>query len=233
MGALIVPQSLARLYHRKDLTYRPIVDAPTCPVSLAFPEGPQPELVEEFIGIVRGRKPGSSRGQAQPAPKRTAREKTLGETGRPCRRGQGRPQAWPGQTWATLTNRAKSVPPKAQIDILWRARFQRFAKYGTRRLCGRLSRHSNNGRRVGSEGSGLFFTLLTTGDCFPEFWRALALASQGFSAAASPRDGSIETRLGWLYLLRNPGLLRTTCRTSVVYAMFAAKEGAIDRSAGL
>lgn len=77
MGALIVPQSLARLYHRKDLTYRPIVDAPTCPVALAFPEGPQPELVEEFIGIVRGRKPGSSRGQAQPAPKRTAREKTL------------------------------------------------------------------------------------------------------------------------------------------------------------
>ncbi|OMC41453.1 LysR family transcriptional regulator [Mycobacterium sp. GA-1841] len=77
MGALIVPQSLARLYHRKDLTYRPITDAPVCPVALAFPEGPQPALVEEFIGIVRGRKPGSSRGQAAPAPKRTAREKTL------------------------------------------------------------------------------------------------------------------------------------------------------------
>lgn len=77
VGALIVPQSLARLYHRKDLTYRPITDAPTCPVALAFPVGPQPELVEEFIGIVRGRKPGSSRGQAEPAPKRTAREKTF------------------------------------------------------------------------------------------------------------------------------------------------------------
>lgn len=77
MGALIVPQSLARLYHRKDLTYRPIADAPTCPVALAVTEGPQPALVEEFIGIVRGRKPGSSRGQAEPAPKRTAREKTL------------------------------------------------------------------------------------------------------------------------------------------------------------
>ena len=77
MGALIVPQSLARLHHRKDLTYRPITDAPTCPVALAFPVGPQPELVEEFIGIVRGRKPGSSRGQAEPAPKRTAREKTF------------------------------------------------------------------------------------------------------------------------------------------------------------
>lgn len=77
MGLLIVPQSLARLYHRKDLTYRPITDAPTCPVALAFPEGPQPALVEDFVGIVRGRKPGSSRGQDQPAPKRTAREKTL------------------------------------------------------------------------------------------------------------------------------------------------------------
>jgi DNA-binding transcriptional LysR family regulator len=76
-GVLIVPQSLARLHHRKDLTYRPITDAPTCPVALAFPEGQQPTLVEEFIGIVRGRKPNSSRGLADPAPKRTAREKTL------------------------------------------------------------------------------------------------------------------------------------------------------------
>ncbi|MBB3606224.1 DNA-binding transcriptional LysR family regulator [Mycolicibacterium sp. BK556] len=77
LGALIVPQSLARLYHRKDLTYRPIVHAPTCAVALAFPEGQPSALVEEFTGIVRGRKPGSSRGAAQPAPKRTAREKTL------------------------------------------------------------------------------------------------------------------------------------------------------------
>lgn len=77
MGVLIVPQSLARLYHRRDLTYRPIADAPTCTVALAFADGSQSALVEEFTGIVRGRKPGSSRGAAQPAPKRTAREKTL------------------------------------------------------------------------------------------------------------------------------------------------------------
>lgn len=77
IGVLIVPQSLARLYHRRDLTYRSIADAPKCQVALAFPEGPQSPLVEEFTGIVRGRKPGSSRGQAQPAQKRTAREKTL------------------------------------------------------------------------------------------------------------------------------------------------------------
>ena len=77
LGALIVPQSLARLYHRKDLTYRPIAGAPSCPVALAFAAGRQAELVEEFVGIVRGRRAGSSRGQSEPAPKRTAREKTL------------------------------------------------------------------------------------------------------------------------------------------------------------
>ena len=77
LGALIVPESLARLYHRRDLTYRPIVDAPRCAVALAFREGQQSPLIEDFVGIVRGRKPGSSRGQTQAAPKRTAREKAF------------------------------------------------------------------------------------------------------------------------------------------------------------
>lgn len=100
IGVLIVPQSLARLYHRKDLTYRPIADAPACPVVLAFADGEHSELLEEFIGIVRGRKAGSSRGQAEPAPKRTAREKTLAKQAarasagqvarRPGRTGRGR-----------------------------------------------------------------------------------------------------------------------------------------------
>ncbi|WP_313676798.1 LysR family substrate-binding domain-containing protein [Mycolicibacterium sp.] len=77
MGVLMVPQSLARLHHRRDLTYRPIADAPKCAVALAFLAGSQSALVEEFTGIVRGRKPGSSRGQVPPPAKRTAREKTL------------------------------------------------------------------------------------------------------------------------------------------------------------
>lgn len=96
VGALIVPQSLARHYHRKDLTYRPITDAPTCPVALAFPEGPQPVLVEEFIGIVRGRKLGSSRGQTQPVPKRTARERTLAKQA--ARAAAGKVARKPGRT---------------------------------------------------------------------------------------------------------------------------------------
>jgi DNA-binding transcriptional LysR family regulator len=96
IGALIVPQSLARLYHRKDLTYRVIADAPTCPVVLAVPKGPQSELVEEFIGIVRGRKPGSSRVKAEPAPKRTAREKTLAKQA--ARAAAGKVASKPGKS---------------------------------------------------------------------------------------------------------------------------------------
>ncbi|KXP09685.1 LysR family transcriptional regulator [Tsukamurella pulmonis] len=77
LGVLLVPQSLARLHHRRDLTFRPITDAPPSPVALAVPAGEQSDRVADFIGIVRGRKAGSSRGNSEPAPKRTAREKTL------------------------------------------------------------------------------------------------------------------------------------------------------------
>ncbi|MGK2881576.1 MAG: LysR substrate-binding domain-containing protein [Mycobacterium sp.] len=96
VGALIVPQSLARLHHRKDLTYRPIADAPTCSVGLAVPEGHQSEWVEEFIGIVRGRTPSSSRGWSEPAPKRTAREKTLAKQA--ARAAAGKVARKPGRT---------------------------------------------------------------------------------------------------------------------------------------
>jgi DNA-binding transcriptional LysR family regulator len=96
VGVLVVPQSLARLHHRKDLTYRPISDAPTCPVALAVPDGEQSALVAEFIGIVRGRKPSSSRGQAEATPKRTAREKTLAKQA--ARAAAGKVARTPGPT---------------------------------------------------------------------------------------------------------------------------------------
>lgn len=96
LGVLIVPQSLARLYHRRDLTYRPIADAPVCSVALAFPEGPQSATVEEFIGVVRGRKPGSSRGQVAPPPKRTAREKAFAKQA--ARAAAGKVARKPGRT---------------------------------------------------------------------------------------------------------------------------------------
>ncbi|MFP3989620.1 LysR family substrate-binding domain-containing protein [Streptomyces sp. E11-3] len=67
VGLLVVPQSLARLHHRKDLTYRPVTDAPGSRIALSWPEEKTTEHVEDFIGIVRGRTVNSSRGRA-PAP---------------------------------------------------------------------------------------------------------------------------------------------------------------------
>ncbi|GAA4555068.1 LysR family substrate-binding domain-containing protein [Pseudonocardia xishanensis] len=61
VGLLVVPQSLARLHHRRDLTYRPLTDAPGSGVALTWPDAENSELMEEFIGIVRGRSATSSR----------------------------------------------------------------------------------------------------------------------------------------------------------------------------
>ncbi|MFG2844495.1 LysR family substrate-binding domain-containing protein [Kitasatospora sp. NPDC048296] len=72
VGVLLVPQSLARLHHRRDLTYRPVVEAPQSQVALSWLQERTTDLVEEFIGIVRGRTVNSSRGrgtgQASAAP---------------------------------------------------------------------------------------------------------------------------------------------------------------------
>lgn len=61
VGIVLVPMSLARLHHRKDAEYRPVVDAPGTSVALAWRTDATTELVETFIGIVRGRTANSSR----------------------------------------------------------------------------------------------------------------------------------------------------------------------------
>ncbi|HZF91086.1 LysR family substrate-binding domain-containing protein [Streptomyces sp.] len=76
IGVLIVPQSLARLHHRRDLTYRPVVDAPQSSVALSWPEDATTDLVEDFIGIVRGRTVNSTRGRTRPQPETGADEGT-------------------------------------------------------------------------------------------------------------------------------------------------------------
>lgn len=66
VGVLVVPQSLARLYHRRDLTYRTVVDAPQSDVALCWPQEAAGDLVEDLIGIVRGRTVNSTRGRQRP-----------------------------------------------------------------------------------------------------------------------------------------------------------------------
>ncbi|MFJ3906364.1 LysR family substrate-binding domain-containing protein [Streptomyces sp. NPDC090025] len=94
IGLLIVPQSLARLHHRKDLTYRTLTDAPQSQVALAWPEDATTDLVEDFIGIVRGRTVNSSRG-------RRPDEKTATDRAKAPAKAQGRPQKGGGKGGAS------------------------------------------------------------------------------------------------------------------------------------
>jgi len=60
-GVLLVPMSVARLYHRKDVVTRAVADLPTTTVGLAWLIDNEDPRVQTFIGIVRGRTARSSR----------------------------------------------------------------------------------------------------------------------------------------------------------------------------
>ncbi|GAA3633920.1 LysR substrate-binding domain-containing protein [Microbacterium awajiense] len=62
VGVLIVPMSLARLHHRRDVAFRPLRDGPTSTVALAWHASRTTPAVDTFVGIVRGRTANSSRG---------------------------------------------------------------------------------------------------------------------------------------------------------------------------
>jgi DNA-binding transcriptional LysR family regulator len=65
-GIVVVPMSLARLHHRRDLDFRPVTGVEESPVGLAWLRGapgePDDPDIQAFIGIVRGRTARSSRG---------------------------------------------------------------------------------------------------------------------------------------------------------------------------
>ncbi|MER5651007.1 LysR family substrate-binding domain-containing protein [Streptosporangium sp. NPDC002524] len=86
-GILPVPLSLARLHHRRDLTYRPVSDAPQSQVALAWPTDATTDLVEDFIGIVRGRTANSSRGRTPATPVKKPAQR---QAQKPAQNGSGR-----------------------------------------------------------------------------------------------------------------------------------------------
>jgi len=61
-GVVIVPASVARLFHRKDVVARPVADLSPTTVGLAWRVDDEDPRVQAFIGIVRGRTANSSRG---------------------------------------------------------------------------------------------------------------------------------------------------------------------------
>jgi len=60
-GIVIVPASIARLYHRKDVVTRPVSDLEPTKVGLAWRIDDEDPRVQTFIGIIRGRTARSSR----------------------------------------------------------------------------------------------------------------------------------------------------------------------------
>ncbi|MER7669938.1 LysR family substrate-binding domain-containing protein [Kitasatospora sp. NPDC096128] len=118
VGVLLVPQSLARLHHRRDLTYRTVPEAPQSQVALSWPQERTTDLVEEFIGIVRGRTVNSSRGrgagqpaEAQPkkaaAPRKPQQQKPGGQKAGGQKTGAQKSAAQKGRGGAAAARRGK------------------------------------------------------------------------------------------------------------------------------
>ena len=61
-GIVIVPMSVARLYHRKDVVHRVVSDLPPSTVALVWLRERDDERTQAFVGVVRGRTAASSRG---------------------------------------------------------------------------------------------------------------------------------------------------------------------------
>lgn len=88
-GVLLVPQSVARSHSRRDLTYRIVTDAPSTTIGLAWLKDNPHELIDEFIGVVRGRTANSSRSTQERAAKKPAPAKDPRAT-KPPKLGQQR-----------------------------------------------------------------------------------------------------------------------------------------------
>ncbi|GAA1479411.1 LysR substrate-binding domain-containing protein [Nocardioides aestuarii] len=60
-GVALVPMSVARLYHRKDVATRPVTDLEPSTVALAWLVERDAEDTQAFVGVVKGRTANSSR----------------------------------------------------------------------------------------------------------------------------------------------------------------------------
>lgn len=120
VGLLVLPKSLARLWSRRDVESRPVVGLPETRVALVWRTDLDAEravLVEDFVGVVRGRTANSSRGSDATAAAAGAAARTGGadgETTRPKAR-QPRPQKktpplTPAQKKAQASQRYRPKP---------------------------------------------------------------------------------------------------------------------------
>ncbi|PPF21864.1 LysR substrate-binding domain-containing protein [Rathayibacter sp. AY1A7] len=84
VGVLIVPQSVARVHSRKDVTAVPVTGVAPSSVRLAWVTDDKGDDVEDFIGVVRGRSANTTRGTAA-TPKVESRAKAAKAKAREAR----------------------------------------------------------------------------------------------------------------------------------------------------
>lgn len=106
VGVAVMPQSVARALSRRDVTARPVTDAPETRIALVWPADRTTPEVEEFVGIVRGRTANSSRGTAEPAADTTATAKPGRGSSAPRDAGRG------GKTGKSKTRPKPQGKPK-------------------------------------------------------------------------------------------------------------------------
>jgi DNA-binding transcriptional LysR family regulator len=66
-GVAVLPMSVARVHHRKDVVAVPVTGIDETQVALVWPQDVEDPRLETFIGVVRGRTVRSSRGPDAPA----------------------------------------------------------------------------------------------------------------------------------------------------------------------
>lgn len=86
VGVAIVPHSIARLHHRRDLLFRTVTDTDDTEIALAWPATNTTESVEQFIGVVRGRSENSSRSPATQRTEPQARKPQQAQRQRPAKK---------------------------------------------------------------------------------------------------------------------------------------------------
>ena len=90
-GIARMPQAVLRATGRRDVVGRPITDAEPTRVGLVWRRTTEGPLIDEFIGIVRGRTANSSRGSVEaPPPEPKPRRAPKESKPRPKRPGQAR-----------------------------------------------------------------------------------------------------------------------------------------------
>ncbi|MGF6880822.1 hypothetical protein ABIA39_000703 [Nocardia sp. GAS34] len=143
-GAAVMPHSLARLHHRKDLVFRTVIGVPETQIALAWPTEPEREDVEHFIGVVRGRTAQSTRGKRSDGGDSAARGGG--------RSGGGRAQA--GKKSGAGTGTAKSASARgAGNSVAGRAASGKAGRSGAGKpASGKSGRSSAGGKSTGGKG---------------------------------------------------------------------------------